>query len=604
MKAGGRTGALSALVPPEPRWEEPPEPDPAAVDRLSGELSLPQALCALLVVRGISEPEAARSFLRPHLEALHPPTLLRDTDRAAERILRAIAANERILVHGDYDVDGICATALLTRWLRRLGGSVVPFVPHRTRDGYDLGAAGLRAATEAGASLLVTCDSGIVAHEAIREAGRLGIEVIVTDHHTPSDTLPEAVAVVNPARADCTWPDPAPCGAGVVFKLCQRLAELRGIPADELWPELDLVALATVADLVPLRGENRVLVRYGLRYLSHTTKPGVRALLEVSGLQAGAELDAGQVGFVLAPRINAVGRMGDAATALRLLLTEDPREAMDLARELDEENQRRQDADRETLEQALEWLGEHYRPERDFGVVIEGDGWHPGVIGIVASRVVERIHRPVVVVSLDGEEGRGSGRSIPGVHLLDAVRAGEPHLRRFGGHRQAAGMDLRRARIGSFRQAFDGAVREQLGGRPPRPSVQGDVALPLGMLDESFHRLLRHLGPFGVGNPRPVFLTRGVGLRGSGRVVGKGHLKLRLSEAGRDLDAIGFGLGHRVTPEALGSGPIDALFQLRENEYRGERSLQARLVAVRPSSPGAARSAHPSTEAPAGLRAR
>ena len=578
-----RSRDMDLPIPPAPEWNHRADPAPEAVALLQRELSLSRVVCGLLVARGIADPELARSFLRPRLTDLPSPREMRDLDLAADRILRAIAEGEKILVHGDYDVDGVCAAALLTRWLRRLGAHVVPFVPHRTRDGYDLGPAGIRAALEVGATLLVTCDSGIVAHEAVREAQAAGIEVIVTDHHTPGDTLPPATAVVNPARSDCDYPSPVPCGAGVAFKLCQRLAERRGINPEELWPHLDLVALATVADLVQLRGENRIFVRFGLRYLAHTTKPGLRALLEVAGITPGDELDAGTVGFVVAPRINAVGRMADAATALRLLLTEDPREASALAAELDEENRRRQEEDRHTLDRALDQLAKAFDPERDFGLVIEGEGWHPGVIGIVASRVVERIHRPVIIVSLDGENGRGSGRSIPGVHLLDAIREGGAHLRRFGGHRQAAGLDLSRSELPAFRAAFNGAVREQLGDGVPRPSVGGDLVLSMGEVDESLYRTLRHLGPFGMGNPRPVFLARGVALPEGARVVGADHLKLRLAEGGHELEGIGFGLARRVPTASLGSGPVDALFHLRENEYRGRRSLQARLVDVRPS---------------------
>jgi len=303
----------------------------------------------------------------------------------------------------------------------------------------------------------------------------------------------------------------------------------------------------------------------------------------VAGCTPGEELDAGKVGFVVAPRINAVGRMADADTALRLLLTEDAREARALAEELDEENRRRKEADRSTLDGALEELATTFDPERDFGVVIAGEGWHPGVIGIVASRVVERIHRPVVIVALDGENGRGSARSIPGVHLLDAIRQGGAHLRRFGGHRQAAGLDVDRSQLPAFREAFNRAVREQLGGEVPRPAVGGDLALSVREVDEDLYRILRHLGPFGMGNPRPVFLARGVALSGGARVVGTDHLKVRLAEDGHELEGIGFGLARRVSTDSLGRGPVDALFHLRENEYRGMRSLQARLVDIRPS---------------------
>jgi single-stranded-DNA-specific exonuclease len=568
--------------PPPPRWRLRDAPDPDVVRRLTGELSLPPALCGILAARGHVDPEAARRFLRPRLEDLPDPGTLTDAPEAAERILRAVEGGETILVHGDYDVDGVCAAALLTRWLRRLGGRVEPFVPHRLRDGYDLGEGGLEAARRAGASLIVTCDSGVRAVDPIRRARASGMDVIVTDHHTPGPELPPALAVVNPSRSDCRHPAGDLCGTGVVFQLARLLDRMRGLPQEELHSHLDLVALATVADLVPLTDANRILVRFGLRYLAHTEKVGLRALMDGAGLEGARDrgVDAGQVGFVLAPRINAVGRMGDAGVALRLLLTEDPGEASRLAGELEDENGRRKAEDRRTLDQALETLARDYQPERDMGVVVAGEGWHPGVIGIVASRVVERIHRPVVLVALDGAQGRGSARSIPQVHLHDAVEGCREHLIRFGGHRQAAGLDLEVARLPAFREAFNRAVGDQLTDGVPPPVLRVDAELPLEEATEELHHWLGYLGPFGIGNARPVFLGRGAPVADPPRVVGKDHLKLRLGNGGRGLEAIGFGLARRYPAGSVGPR-TDLAFQLRENEYRGRRTLQARLLDLR-----------------------
>lgn len=549
---------------------------------LARALQLPQALCGLLAARGLGESAAARRFLRPLLDHLHPPTDLTDADTAADRLLRAVEGGETILVHGDYDVDGVAAAALLTRWLRELGGRVVPFVPHRIRDGYDLGAAGLEAARSSGASLLVTVDCGIRAHGAVDEAVRAGIDVIVTDHHTPADSLPAATAVVNPNRVDCAYPNKGLAGAGVAFKLCQLLADRTGRDPETLWPHLDLVALATVADLVPLEGENRVLVRYGLRALARSPKAGIRALLAVADLE-GEVLEAGHVGFRLAPRINAMGRMGDAATALELLLTDDDARAAELARELDRENDTRRREDRRTLDEALERLSDTFDPDEEYGVVLASESWHPGVIGIVASRIVERIHRPVVLVALDGETGRGSARSIPGFHLYEAVAACGEHLLRFGGHRQAAGMDLRRDALDAFREAFRAEARGRLDGHALRPGLSVDMELPLAEASDELFRYLRYMGPFGIANPRPVFVSRGVRLDGAPRVVGSGHLKLRLRQEGARLEAIGFRMADRISPESLGHEPLDVVYQLQENEYRGRRTLQARLLDLRPA---------------------
>jgi single-stranded-DNA-specific exonuclease len=504
-----------------------------------------------------------------------------DLPAAVSRIDAAIERGETIFIHGDFDVDGMAGTALLTRWLNRLGGRVFPFIPHRTEHGYDLGSAGLKRAKDEGASLLVTVDCGIVAHDAVQEARSLGMDVIVTDHHAPETSLPAALAVLNPSRGDCPYPEEVLCGTGVSFKLCQGLAASRGVPDEELHPHLDLVGLATIADLVPLTGENRILARYGLRALARTSKPGLRALIWEAGLGKG-EISAGSVGFALAPRLNAVGRLADPQLGLRLLLTEDPGEARELAREAGTLNRARQDADRRITEEALEDLAHQFDPDEDYGVVLERDEWHPGVIGIVASRVAERIHRPAVMVSLQGDRGRGSARSIPGFHLLEGIRACREHLERFGGHKQAAGLEISRHRIPAFREAFNRAARQVLEGKELRPSLSLELEVEVGDMSQELYGYLKYLGPHGLGNPRPVFWARNLNLAGPARVVGSGHLKMLLrsgggGSGGERLEAIGFGLAERVGPGSLGSGPVNVAFHLQENEYRGVRRLQARL---------------------------
>ena len=576
------TGVTRSLQAVPPLWLLPEPPDPATVTALSGELGLPAALCALLVQRGISGADGARRFLRPRLEHLHRPDKLADGPKAAKRILSAIAEGETILVHGDYDVDGVCAAALYTIWLRALGArSVAPFVPHRLKDGYDFGSAGLSAARAAGARLILTGDCGVLAHEWTGEAMAEGIDVVVTDHHLPGPTLPPAVAVVNPSRVDCPYPEKGLCGTGVAWKLCWLLAEEAGVPTDGLLPHLDLVALATVADLVPLEGENRVLVRYGLRALARTSKPGLRALLKVTGLEEKA-IEAGRVGFVLAPRINAVGRMGDAGRALQLLLTEDSAEGDQLAELLEEENRVRQREDRRTLEQALDQLSETFRPERDYGVVLAAEGWHPGVIGIAASRVVERIHRPVVMVALDGSSGRGSARSIPGFHLHEAVTACSAHLGRFGGHAQAAGMDLAAAHLPAFRAAFETEARRRLEGQELCPRLRIDLELPEEPVDKRLLELFQYCGPHGIGNPRPVFLLRGAEVLAA-KEVGQGHLRAGIRKGAVRLQGIGFGLASRHPPSSLGDRRMDIAFQLVLDHWKGVPRVQARMLDLRPA---------------------
>ncbi len=583
MGGGGLT-PTSAIPAVEPRWEEPGKATSAAVQSLQEALSLPEVICALLVQRGLANPDRAKSFLRPLLSELDAPDALAGMAHATERVLDAVREGEMILVHGDYDVDGIAGATLLTRWIRRIGGNALPFVPHRLRDGYDFGAAGIGAATEAGAGLILTVDSGIRAHDAVVEANAAGLDVIITDHHKPAETLPPALAVVNPNRADCEYPNKDLCGTGVAYRLCESLVKEKGIDPEELYASLDLVALATIADVVPLNQENRTLVRYGLKALAQTKLPGLRALAERAGLGKGP-VDAGQVAFRIAPRINAAGRMAEAMTALELLMADDVAHASLLADRLEDANDLRRKEEARTLREALDQLEESFDPAEDFGVVLEGEGWHPGVIGIVASRIVERIHRPTVLVAVADGQGRGSARSIPGFDLFAAVHVCREHLGRFGGHRAAAGMDIAAARIGGFRDAFNAEVRESLRGEQPRPVLRPRLEISLAAMTEHLVHLLSYLGPFGVGNPAPVFLARRVDLTGPAREVGKGHLKLRIAQSGHTVDAIGFGLVDRVTPESLGTGPVDLVFKVKLGVFRGRRRVEAHLLDVRRSEP-------------------
>ncbi|MGH7446641.1 MAG: single-stranded-DNA-specific exonuclease RecJ [Longimicrobiales bacterium] len=559
------------------------ECDDAAVAALVADLNLPRALCRLLLLRGHSTPDDARRFLKPGLESLHDPMLLAGTAPAVDRIVRAVRSAERMLIHGDYDVDGMCAAALYTRVLRSLGADVEAFVPHRMSDGYDLGHAGVRRAAEAGATLILTGDCGIDAHDAIEQANAQGIDVIITDHHTPGDTLPAAVAVVNPNRTDCPYPFKGLAGAGVAYKLCQALVRALDGDADALRWHLDLVAMATIADLAPLTGENRILAHYGLRVLRETRKPGLRALMLRAGISTTAPLSAGQVSHTLAPRINAVGRMGAASRGLRLLLADDEAEAAALADEMEAENRTRQNVDRAMLDEAVAMLEQSFDPAADFGIVLSSPGWHPGVIGVVASRVVERVHRPVVLIAEDATTGRGRGsaRSIPAFHLYDAVHACAPLLERYGGHRQAAGMDLRLERIAAFRDAFNRHAREVLGPDDLIAEVKVDLEITIAEANSDLCRMMRHCGPFGMGNPQPVFVARGVAAHHCKPVGGGQHLKMTLGHGDARLAAIGFRMAERLRDLDFGATPLDVAFQLQHDEWNGRERLQARLVDVR-----------------------
>lgn len=536
--------------------------------------------------RGYVEVEAARRFLRPRLSQLDPPGRLPDLDRAADRVERAIGSGETILVHGDYDVDGLSAAALLVRALRELGGRTHGFVPHRTRDGYDLGEAGLEAATAAGATLIVTADCGITAVEAVERAARRGIDVVVTDHHRPGARLPAAAAVVNPAREDAPGPDPELAGVGVAYRLVEELFRRAGLPEERRNAHLDLVALGTVADQAPLVGENRVLARMGLRALERSRKAGIRALLDAVRRPGDGPLRASDVGFRLGPRLNAVGRVGSAERGLRLLLTEDPVEAARLVRLLESENRRRRTEDRRVVREAEERLRTAFEPDRDRAVVLWAEGWHPGVLGIAASRLAERYCRPTALVAVEGDVGRGSARSVEGFHLFRALQGCASALERFGGHAMAAGFEVRRERLETFARLFRaeaerGLAKEQLVHR-----LRPDLAVGVETLTPELVRFLEHLGPFGSGNPRPTVRVDGVEIRRVERVGEDGrHLRAVLTDGGRSLRAIGFGMGERAD-DVEGSALYDAVVEVREAWWRGRCRPEGRLLDVRPAQAG------------------
>jgi single-stranded-DNA-specific exonuclease len=580
-------GARSSLAAPR-RWVlRADDAGREAAAAIASTLNLPLAMARLLQQRGHADADAARRFLKPRLDALHDPMLLTDVAVAVERIARAIRNGEHIMVHGDYDVDGMCAAALYTRVLRSLGARVDAFVPHRMTDGYDLGYAGVRRAVELGSAIILTGDCGMVAHDAIREATAAGIDVIVSDHHTPGAHLPDARAVLNPNRADCHYPEKGLAGAGVAYKLCEALVGALNGDHDALRWHLDLVALATIADLAPLRGENRVLAHYGLRVLRETKSPGLRALMQCAGVSAEHALTAGQISHVLAPRLNAVGRMGAASRGVDLLLADDEATAQRLAQEMEEENRTRQNVDRRILQEALTMLESSYDAERDYTIVLSSPEWHAGVIGIVASRVVECVHRPVVLFTEDTENGRarGSARSIPRFHLFNAVHACGSLLERYGGHRQAAGMEIRLDKLDAFRTALNEHAHAVLQPDDLVAEIRVDLDIELGEANSELHRLLRHCGPFGLGNPQPVFMVRGVGVSGYPREVGDGqHLKMMLAQGDARLPAIGFHMAERLRSMDILNAPFDVLFQLSEDSFNGRSQLQARLLDLRPTA--------------------
>jgi single-stranded-DNA-specific exonuclease len=555
------------------------------VQALAAELRLPALVCRLLLVRGHATVEPAKEFLRPRLERLHSPHSLPDAAVAVDRLVRAVRDAETVLIHGDYDVDGICATTLLTRSLGYFGARPVPFIPRRLQDGYDLSEAGVRAAREAGAGLVVTCDCGTSALKPIRALCESGIDVIVTDHHLPGGPLPECLAVLNPKRAGSEYPDRDLAAVGVAFKLMLALAEKLGANANFVYNMLDLVALATIADVAPLRGENRIFARYGLKLMAETPHQGLRALMRASGVD-GKPLTAGRVGFILAPRLNAAGRIGHAMQGVELLLSDSEPQSNRIARELEEMNRRRQDIDRATLEEARRRI-DAIDLDNTFGIVLAEQGWHPGVIGIVASRIVEETGRPAVLIALDGNEGKGSGRAPGPFDLHAGLSECKDLLIRFGGHKAAAGVTIDASRVAEFAQRFNDVARSKLNREDLLPELRIDAEISIDDVTDELEGVLRHFEPFGVGNPTPVFVSRGVRLSMAPRIVGTDGLKLRIATATGDRDALGWGMGDLamdITPETV----IDLAYRLERDTYQGVSRLQLRIADLRLSGPASA----------------
>jgi len=563
------------------RWIET-EVDGGAAARLATALSLHPLAARVLAGRGLADPGLAEVFLAARIADLPDPFTMKGMEAAAARIARALSAGEKIACYGDYDVDGVTSTVLLAGFLRAAGGEVVTYVPHRLVEGYGLNGEAVARLAAQGVKLLVTLDCGITAAPEVRAAAALGLDTVVVDHHTVPVELPAAAAILNPHQPGCGYPSKDLAAVGVTFALVmalrRRLREAgrfgEKCPEPNLKEALDLVALGTIADVVPLLGANRVLVRAGLEVLASTRRPGLRALKRVAGVAEGQPVTAGQVGFRLAPRINAAGRLDDAGRGVRLLLERDPAAAQALAEELDREHQSRQEIERRILDEAT--ADARQRVEQGArGLVLARDGWHAGVVGIVASRIAERFHRPVVLVALEEGAGKGSGRSIERFHLYDALAACSAHLVRFGGHKHAAGLTVVREAVEGFRRAFEAHAAERLAPDDLVPRTRIDGWVETAEVTAQAADALARLAPFGAGHPEPVFALRGEAA--GARPVGAGGAHLKCAFA-RGLDAIGFGLGDRL---ALCGGAVEAAFTLGFDEWDGTRRLQLKLRDLR-----------------------
>lgn len=569
---------IQSLRTKNPIWDVVPVPDSSSVRNLSEALELPPAIVKILLNRGFDSPEAVEKFLNPQLSDLQDPFLLHGMDIAMERVTKALLANERIVIYGDYDVDGITATSLLYIIFNKLGAQVNYFLPNRLVEGYGLSVDGINEAKKQGVDLIITVDTGVNAIDEVAYANSQGIDVIITDHHEPREILPQAVAIINPKQEQCQFNEEL-SGVGVAFKFAQAVYKSLGQNETELYEHLDLVALGTAADIVPLVGENRVLTRFGIPQISRTTKPGLKSLTFVSGLM-GKDISTGQVVFVLAPRINAIGRLGDAKEAIRLLSTRDEKVAQEVARKLDDDNRKRKRIDEETLNEALAQLEEIADLENDKAIVLAGEGWHLGVIGIVASRIVERYHLPTVMISLKDGLGKGSARSIPGFHLCDALKKCEDFLIQYGGHKYAAGLSIEAKSVEEFRKRFIEVSNSELSDDDIQPKLKIDMEIELSEVTDNFMELLEKFAPFGPQNMRPVFLTRNCEIVGRPTVVGNNHLRMRVRKGTTVIDVIGFGFGDMLSQISTGS-LIDAVYALEYNTYNNVTRVQMRIKDIK-----------------------
>jgi single-stranded-DNA-specific exonuclease len=555
---------------------------------LERELGIAAVTARLLCIRGLGEVETARRFLSPTLDDLHDPFSLSDMTAAVERILAAVERGERIAVHGDYDVDGVTSTVILRRVLELIGGNVVHFIPERLRDGYGLQAASVERLRAEGAGLVISVDCGIRGMEAAARARELGVDLIITDHHEPDVDLPRALAVVNPKRHDCGYPDKNLAGVGVALKLVQALCT-RTNRSNLLPAFVKMAAIGTLADVVPLVGENRIIAKLGLGLLSRGPhRVGLRALIDVCGL-TGREIDSYHIGFVVAPRINAAGRMSSSDIAARLLLATDESmagEARVLAETLDQENARRQQEEAEIVAQARKIVETDIEVGSRTVIVVAGHGWHRGVIGIVASKLVDAFHRPAIVLSLDGEVAHGSCRSIPSFDLLAGLEASAEVLTTFGGHKQAAGVTLEAARVREFRARINEHADSYLGPDDLRPRLWIDGPLRFREITGQVTSELANMAPFGTGNPAPVFSTSGVEVIDGPRRVKDRHLKMALRQDGRVLRGMAWRAADREGLVVEHKAALDLAFSLERETWNGEAYVQLSLADFRP--PGTA----------------
>ncbi len=564
----------------EKRWRTAAIENEEELASLQQALKIHPLLCHLLIMRGIGSFDKAKSFFRPSLTDLHSPWLMKDMDKATKRIAAAIEKNEKILVFGDYDVDGTTAVASLYNFLKSFYPLVEFYIPHRYREGYGVSKAGIDHAKKIGCSLIISLDCGIKSVDLVQYAKTQGIDFIICDHHLPDDTLPEAVAILNPKQKDCSYPYKELCGCGVGFKLMCALAEALQLPESLPFEFLDLLATAIAADIVPVTGENRILAFYGLEKANKNPNHGIKALKDLSGLKGNIQIN--NLVFMIAPRVNAAGRMDDATKAVQLFIAGTYEEATSFAEQLHSDNTDRKEADKNITTEALEMIESRSDWAKRKSTVLFQPHWHKGVVGIVASRLIETYYRPTIVLTQSGDYAAGSARSVPGFNLYEAVHACREYLLGYGGHFAAAGMTLELDKVDAFREKFEEVVSSTIHPELLIPEIWIDTEISFADIKQPLYNIICQMEPFGPENPRPVFVARKVFNSGYSKIVKEQHIKFSLKQDNVTFSGIGFNMADKFHL-LEGNKPVDIVFKIDENEWNGVTNLQLRVIDFRHS---------------------
>jgi single-stranded-DNA-specific exonuclease len=548
-------------------------PDQNTVSSVKKAFRTSEVIARVLANRNILNPNLARPFFTPNLDMLHNPYLMQDMDKAVERVLTNINSGKPIMVFGDYDVDGTTGAAALYLAFQKFGADVTYYIPDREKEGYGLSYHGIEVAKDIGIDLIITCDCGINAFVQVDFANEQNIDIIITDHHTTDTELPKAHAILNPKREDCEYPFKGLCGGGVAFKLITAIGNELNIPLTDYEEIIPLITLGTAADVVPIKDENRVIVHHGLNILENLEKPGLKTLLELAGLKG--HISVGQLVFSIAPRINAAGRIGDANRAVELLVTDDQDKARLLAKELDNENKRRQIIQQAVVDEALLKVNAEADLKNENALVLANAGWHPGVVGIVASKIKEEFNRPTIIIALENGSGKGSARSVAGFDLYEALTACKTHLDDYGGHPMAAGLTLSNKKLEDFKKAFINFANERLTEENLQATLTLDSEIALQDITPRFMEFLDKLSPYGPGNMRPKFAIRNAEIAGAPKVIGKTgeHIRFKIRQGLKSYPAVGFGLSNKYEMLITGQ-PVDIACVVETNEWQGNTSIQ------------------------------